>query len=116
MDRVGLDTPFVWVDVEPYEVAPWTSKRKRNKAVLDGVLRGYTDAGKEVGLYTSPGRGATSSALPATACRVAHRRWASLVEHRLFRCPAHVQGHLGAGRTDPVGAMVGHQAGLRSAV
>ncbi len=55
MDRVGLDTPFVWVDVDPYEVAPWTSKRKRNKAVLDGVLRGYTDAGKEVGLYTSPG-------------------------------------------------------------
>jgi hypothetical protein len=54
MQRVGLRTPFMWVDVEPYAVAPWTSKRKRNKAVLDGVLRGYTDAGKEVGLYTSP--------------------------------------------------------------
>lgn len=54
MQRVGLQTPFMWVDVEPYAVAPWTSKRKRNKAVLDGVLRGYTDAGMEVGLYTSP--------------------------------------------------------------
>ena len=54
MQRVGLDTPFMWVDVEPYPVAPWTSNRKRNKAVLDGVLRGYRDAGLEVGFYTSP--------------------------------------------------------------
>ncbi len=54
MQRVGLDTPFMWVDVEPYPVAPWTSNRKRNKAVLDGVLRGYREAGMEVGFYTSP--------------------------------------------------------------
>ena len=55
MDRVGLDSEVMWVDVEPYPVAPWTSNRKNNKAVLDGVLRGYRDAGLGVGFYTSPG-------------------------------------------------------------
>ena len=54
MQRVGLDSTFIWVDVEPYPVAPWTSNRKNNKAVLDGVLRGYRDAGLDVGFYTSP--------------------------------------------------------------
>ena len=55
LDRVGLKSDFMWVDVEPYPVAPWTSNRKNNKAVLDGVLRGYRDAGLDVGFYTSPG-------------------------------------------------------------
>ncbi len=55
MDRVGLARKFIWVDVEPYPVAPWTGNRTRNKAVLDGVLDGYRDAGLEVGFYTSPG-------------------------------------------------------------
>lgn len=55
LDRVGLKSDFMWVDVEPYPVAPWTSNRKNNKAVLDGVLRGYQDAGLDVGFYTSPG-------------------------------------------------------------
>ena len=55
MARVGLNSSFMWVDVEPYPVAPWTSNRKNNKAVLDGVLKGYRDAGLDVGFYTSPG-------------------------------------------------------------
>lgn len=55
MDRVGLVKKFVWVDVEPYAVAPWTSNRTWNKAVLDGVLQGYDDAGVATGFYTSPG-------------------------------------------------------------
>jgi hypothetical protein len=55
MERVGLTNTFIWVDVEPYPVAPWTSRQKRNKAVLDGVLHGYGDAGIDVGFYTSPG-------------------------------------------------------------
>jgi hypothetical protein len=55
MDRVGLTKKFIWVDVEPYPVAPWTTNRTRNKAVLDGVLKGYRDAGLDVGFYTSPG-------------------------------------------------------------
>ena len=55
MERVGLAKKFIWVDVEPYPVAPWTKNRTWNKAVLDGVLKGYQDAGLEVGFYTSPG-------------------------------------------------------------
>lgn len=55
MERAGLTNTFIWVDVEPYPVAPWTTQPKRNKAVLDGVLRGYADAGLDVGFYTSPG-------------------------------------------------------------
>ncbi len=55
MDRVGLAKRFIWVDVEPYPVAPWSSNRTWNKAVLDGVLRGYREAGLEIGFYTSPG-------------------------------------------------------------
>lgn len=55
MDRVGLTRKFIWVDVEPYEVAPWSGSRTRNKAVLDGVVKGYQDADLDVGFYTSPG-------------------------------------------------------------
>lgn len=55
MDRVGLTKKFLWIDVEPYEVAPWSGSRTRNKAVLDGVVKGYRDAGLETGFYTSPG-------------------------------------------------------------
>lgn len=55
LKRVGLTTNFMWVDVEPYPVAPWSGSKTRNKAVLDGVLRGYRDAGLSVGFYTSPG-------------------------------------------------------------
>lgn len=55
MQRAGLTSRFMWVDVEAYPVAPWHSSRKRNTAILTGVLRGYRDAGLEVGLYTSPG-------------------------------------------------------------
>lgn len=55
MDRVGLARKFIWIDVEPYPVAPWTRNRTWNQAVLDGALKGYRDAGLDIGLYTSPG-------------------------------------------------------------
>jgi hypothetical protein len=54
MQRVGLSNTFVWVDIEPYPVAAWTTRRDRNRAVVAGVLRGYRDAGMDVGFYTSP--------------------------------------------------------------
>ena len=54
MQRVGLTNTFIWIDVEPYPVAPWTGNRTRNRAVLGGVMRGYREAGMEMGLYTSP--------------------------------------------------------------
>lgn len=54
MRAAGLDSPIVWVDVESYRVAPWSKSKTGNKAVLDGVLRGYKAAGLKVGVYSNP--------------------------------------------------------------
>ena len=53
MREVGLDSPAVWVDVEPVSPpAPWSGRVRANKAVVDGVLAAYRDAGLEVGFYS----------------------------------------------------------------
>jgi hypothetical protein len=43
----------IWIDVEPHPSRPWTKSRRSNKAVLDGVVRGYRDAGLTVGFYST---------------------------------------------------------------
>jgi peptidoglycan hydrolase-like protein with peptidoglycan-binding domain len=53
MRQAGLVSPIMWVDVEPYAVARWSSSKTANKAVLDGVLRGYRTAGIKVGVYST---------------------------------------------------------------
>ncbi|MDQ5841802.1 MAG: hypothetical protein M3537_11850, partial [Chloroflexota bacterium] len=55
MRKAGLVSPFMWVDVEPYPVAPWSASKAGNKAVVDGALRGYRAAGFKVGLYSTVG-------------------------------------------------------------
>jgi hypothetical protein len=50
--RVGLAVQLIWVDIEPYPVAPWSHHRAANRAVIAGVIRGYHDLGYQVGLYT----------------------------------------------------------------
>ncbi|MGA9749590.1 MAG: hypothetical protein WBQ50_19220 [Nocardioides sp.] len=53
MREVGLDSPAVWVDVEPVSPpAPWSGRVRANKAVVDGVLAGYRDEGLRVGFYS----------------------------------------------------------------
>lgn len=53
MREAGLDSPAVWVDVEPVSPpAPWSGRPRDNKAVVDGVLRAYRAAGLEVGFYS----------------------------------------------------------------
>jgi len=54
MRAAGLVSPIVWVDVESYRLAPWSKSKTGNKAVLDGVLRGYRAAGFKVGAYSNP--------------------------------------------------------------
>lgn len=51
--RAELVSPIVWVDVEPTSIAPWTKNIAANKAVIDGVLRGYQAAGFKVGIYSN---------------------------------------------------------------
>jgi hypothetical protein len=52
MSRLGLRLPMIWVDVEPYPVAPWTRHIGANRAIIAGAIRGYHDAGHQVGIYT----------------------------------------------------------------
>ncbi len=53
MRAAGLDSPAVWVDVEPVSApAPWSGRPGLNKQVVDGVLAGYRAEGLEVGFYS----------------------------------------------------------------
>jgi hypothetical protein len=53
MREVGLDSPGVWLDVEPVSPpAPWSSSVRRNRQVVLGAVAGYRDAGLRVGLYS----------------------------------------------------------------
>lgn len=54
LKAAGLHASFIWVDVEPSRApAPWSTSTSRNKAVVDGALRGYRDAGLQVGVYST---------------------------------------------------------------
>lgn len=48
----GLRTPMIWVDIEPVSSAPWPSNQTENNALIDGVLRGYAEAGLRTGWYS----------------------------------------------------------------
>ena len=55
MREVGLDSPIVWVDVEPVSPpAPWSRSRAANRAVLAGAVAAYRRAGLRVGFYSTP--------------------------------------------------------------
>jgi hypothetical protein len=47
-----LSVPMVWVDVEPYPVAPWHHDKSANRAVVAGAIQAYRDRGYDVGIYT----------------------------------------------------------------
>lgn len=52
MRSSGLQTPFVWLDVEPVNGFEWSSDTAANAAVVRGAARGYTDQGYDVGVYS----------------------------------------------------------------
>jgi hypothetical protein len=53
MRASGLDSPAVWVDVEPVtKPSPWSRHLARNRQVVLGSLAAYRDEGLEVGLYS----------------------------------------------------------------
>lgn len=54
MRAAGLDTPLVWLDVEPVALFDWSSDPVANAAVVEGSRRGYEDAGYRVGVYSTP--------------------------------------------------------------
>jgi len=54
MQGAGLNTPIVWIDVEPVPTFVWSSDRRANAAVIAGAARGYVDAGFPIGVYSTP--------------------------------------------------------------
>jgi hypothetical protein len=54
MRRAGLNSPVVWVDVEPVVDFEWSADAEANSAVVQGAARAYADAGYEVGVYSTP--------------------------------------------------------------
>lgn len=54
MRRAGLETPIVWIDVEPVPDFEWSADPLANSAVVDGLARGYVDAGYAIGVYSTP--------------------------------------------------------------
>lgn len=54
MGQVGLLSPIVWIDVEPVPVFEWSDDVRANAAVIEGVARGYVDAGFKIGVYSTP--------------------------------------------------------------
>jgi hypothetical protein len=54
MRRVGLQSPVVWIDVEPVTGFDWSPDLEANAAVVQGAARGYRDAGLRIGFYSIP--------------------------------------------------------------
>jgi hypothetical protein len=53
MRAAGLQSPIVWLDVEPVPEFDWPSDTAANAAVVRGAARGYTDAGFAIGAYST---------------------------------------------------------------
>ncbi|WP_374971106.1 hypothetical protein [Terrabacter sp. BE26] len=53
MRKAGLASPIVWMDVEPYAVAPWSKSQSANTAVFNGAYNAYRAAGYRVGIYST---------------------------------------------------------------
>lgn len=50
--RAGLDTPIIWIDVEPVTHFAWSPDLEANAAVVQGMARGYRDGGFRIGFYS----------------------------------------------------------------
>jgi hypothetical protein len=52
--EVRLDTPVLWVDVEPVRPpAPWSADVSANRSVLEGAMAAYAKAGQRLGVYST---------------------------------------------------------------
>jgi hypothetical protein len=52
MRRAGLQSPVIWIDVEPVLHFEWSPDLRANAAVVEGVARGYEDGGYRIGFYS----------------------------------------------------------------
>ena len=54
MKAAGLDSPIIWLDVEPVPHYEWTTDTAANAEVVLGAAQGYADAGYRIGVYSTP--------------------------------------------------------------
>ncbi|KAA1415343.1 hypothetical protein F0U44_21920 [Nocardioides humilatus] len=54
MISAELQTPIIWIDVEPVPDFEWSADKAANAAVVEGAARAYTDAGFSIGIYSTP--------------------------------------------------------------
>ncbi|MGA8848194.1 MAG: hypothetical protein WB471_16385 [Nocardioides sp.] len=53
MRSAGLLSPVIWIDVEPVPDFEWSSDKVANAMVVEGMARGYREAGFEIGVYST---------------------------------------------------------------
>jgi hypothetical protein len=53
MHRMHMHAPMVWLDVEFRHQQPWTRNHRRNRAVLEGMVRALRHRHKRFGVYTT---------------------------------------------------------------
>jgi hypothetical protein len=53
MRKAGLQSPIIWLDVEPVPDYDWPPDLAANAAVVRGAARGYTEAGFAIGAYST---------------------------------------------------------------
>lgn len=53
MRNAGLQSPIIWLDVEPVPEFDWPADVTANAAVVRGAARGYRDAGFAIGVYST---------------------------------------------------------------
>ncbi len=53
MRSAGLESPVIWLDVEPVPGFAWSADTAANAAVVRGAARGYTDKGFRIGVYST---------------------------------------------------------------
>ncbi len=54
MRKAGVQTPIIWLDVEPVPNYGWSSDKRANAAVFRGAAKGIERAGLKVGAYSTP--------------------------------------------------------------
>lgn len=50
----GLESPVIWLDVEPVRDFDWTADTAANAAVVRGAARGFRESGRRLGVYSTP--------------------------------------------------------------
>ena len=53
MKAAGLESPVIWLDVEPVPGFAWSPDPAANSAVIRGAARAYTDKGFRIGAYST---------------------------------------------------------------